>query len=106
MLSQPGWPERLTGVPLPEVPCARCERRIRGLGWGELCPECQTERTRRARRLSRRISFPAALLMAGWVYLTVPEDPTARFYGGLAVVAVYVIVLRIAHQVAMEFLPR
>lgn len=106
MLSQPGWPDRLPGSPLPEVPCLRCERRIRGLGWGELCPECHAERTRRAKKLSRRISLPAALLMAGWVYLGMPDDPTARLYGAGAVLAVYVLVLRIVHHVAMEFLPR
>jgi len=106
MLSSPGWGERLTGSPLPEVPCVRCERRVRGLGWGDLCPECRAERTGRARRLSRRISLPAALLMAGWVYLRVPDDPTARLYAGLAVLAVYIIVQRIVHHVAMEYLPR
>ena len=33
---------------LPEVPCAKCERRVPGLPWGELCPECRAERIRQA----------------------------------------------------------
>jgi len=44
--------------------------------------------------------------MAAWVFLRVPDEPTARVYGGIAVLATYVIVRRIAHHVAMEYLPR
>lgn len=106
MLSRPGWGDVPPRVPLPEVPCLRCERRVRGLGWGELCAECLAERRGRASRLSQRISLPAAVLMAAWVFLRVPDDPTARVYGGIAVLATYVIVRRIAHHVAMEYLPR
>ena len=105
MLSQPGWGE-YPGVPLPEVPCARCESRVRGLGWGELCSDCLRERRRRASRLSQRISLPAALLMAAWVFLRIPDDPTARVYGGIAILATYVIVRRIVQLLAMEYLPR
>jgi hypothetical protein len=89
---------------LPEVPCARCERRIRGLGWGELCPECLAQRKGRARRLANRISLAATLLMAAYVALRVPATPMARLYAGIAVLATYIIVRRIASQVAMEFL--
>ena len=52
------------------------------------------------------ISLPAALLMAAWVYLRVPDDPTARDYSGIAVLATYVIVRRIVQLLAMEYLPR
>lgn len=105
MLSRPGLGE-YPGVSLPEVPCLRCEARVRGLGWGELCSECHRERSRRASRLSQRISLPVALLMALWVFLRVPDDPTARVYGGIAVLATYVIARRIVHVLAMEYLPR
>jgi hypothetical protein len=91
---------------LPEVPCAKCERRVRGLPWGELCPECRAERSRRASRLANRISFAATALMAAYVAFIVPRDPTARFYAAIAVVATYIIVRRIASRVAMEFLPK
>jgi hypothetical protein len=89
---------------LPEVPCAKCGRRIRGLGWGELCPECLAERTGRARRLANRISLAATVLMAAYVAIRVSAAPMARVYGGIAVLATYIIVRRIATQVAMEFL--
>jgi hypothetical protein len=33
-----------------------------------------------------------------------PSDPTARFYGAVAVVATYIIVRRIVSRIAMEML--
>ena len=89
---------------LPEVPCIRCERRVRGLGWGELCPDCRAERKRRASRLASRISLAATVLMAAYVALRVPAAPMARLYGAIAVLATYIIVRRIATLVAMEYL--
>jgi hypothetical protein len=91
---------------LPEVPCARCERRVRGLAWGELCPQCRTERVARSTRLGNRLGLAATALMAAYVAWHLPVDPTARFYGAVAVVATYIIVRRIASRIAMEFLPR
>ena len=89
---------------LPEVPCVRCERRIRGLGWGELCPDCRAERQGRARRLAGRISLAATVLMAAYVAIRVPAAPMARLYSAIAVLATYIIVRRIATLVAMEYL--
>ena len=91
---------------LPEVPCVKCGRRIRGLGWGELCPDCLAERKRRASRLANRISLAATVLMAAYVAIRVTAAPMARLYGGIAVLATYIIVRRIATQVAMEYLPK
>ncbi len=89
---------------LPEVPCARCERRISGLPWGDLCPDCLAERKRRASRLAGRISLAATALMAAYVALRAPVDPMARLYSAIAVLATYIIVRRIATRVAMEYL--
>ena len=89
---------------LPEVPCAKCGRRISGLPWGELCPDCLAERKRRASCLAGRISLAATGLMAAYVALRVPADPMARLYAGIAVLATYIIVRRIATRVAMEYL--
>jgi hypothetical protein len=91
---------------LPEVPCAKCERRIRGLRWGELCPECLAEREGRARKLASRISLAATVLMGLYVAIRVPAAPLARLYGGIAVLATYIIVRRIVTRVAMEYLPK
>jgi hypothetical protein len=89
---------------LPEVPCAKCGRRIRGLTWGALCPECQAEREGRASRLGRRISLAAAVLMAAYLGFGVPADAMPRLYSAILVLAIYIIVRRIATRVAMEYL--
>jgi hypothetical protein len=91
---------------LPEVPCARCERRVRGLRWGDLCPDCLAEREGRARKLARRISLAATVLMAAYVAVRVPAAPMARLYGAIAVLATYIIAGRIVTRVAMEYLPK
>jgi hypothetical protein len=89
---------------LPEVPCAKCGRRLAGLPWGELCPACRADRETRASRLGHRISLAATVLMAAYVALRVPADTTARLYAAVAALATYIIVRRIATRVAMEYL--
>jgi hypothetical protein len=89
---------------LPEVPCARCERRVVGLAWGDLCPQCRAERSRRASRIANRISLAATALMGLYVGFRMPSDPMARVYGAVAVLATYIIVRRIVSRVAMEIM--
>ncbi len=86
----------------PEVPCARCGRRVPGLPWGEICPDGRRELQRRAGRIANRISLVATLLMGIWVGVRLPPDPMARLYGAIAVVATYIIVRRVAGRVALE----
>jgi len=88
----------------PEVPCVRCGRRVWGLGWGDLCPDCLGERKVRARRLASRISLAATVLMAAYVALRMTSAPMGRLYGVIAVLATYIIIRRIATQVAMEYM--
>ena len=89
---------------LPEIPCAKCGRRISGLSWGELCPDCRSRREKRASLVGRRISLAATVLMAVYVALRVPAEPAARLYAAIAALATYIIVRRIATRVAMEYL--
>ncbi len=89
---------------LPEVPCVRCQRRVRGLGWGELCPDCRAERHRRASQLASRISLAATVVLAAYVALRLPAAPLARLYRAIAVLATYIIVRRIVTLVAMEYM--
>lgn len=88
----------------PEVPCSKCGRRTPGLPWGELCPECLADRKRRASRLAGWIALAATALAALYVGLRVPSDPTARYYGLLAIVVTFILVRRIAARIAMEML--
>jgi hypothetical protein len=54
--------------------------------------------------LAARISLAATILMAAYVAIRVPAAPMARLYGGIAVLATYIIVRRIVTLVAMEYL--
>lgn len=89
-----------------EVPCARCGEHVAGLGWGELCDTCLKNRKRRANRISHIISLAGTALTAAYVSFRFPAIPSARIYAAVLVVAVYIILRRIATRVAMEFLPR
>src|SRR5262245_35070304 len=91
---------------LPEVPCAKCGKRVPGLAWTELCPECRWEREARARRVSRWVAFGATALMALYLALRIPAHSSMRLYAIVAVLATYIIVRRIATRIAMEFLPK
>jgi hypothetical protein len=44
--------------------------------------------------------------MAAYVAIRMTATPMARLYGGIAVLATYIIIRRIATQVAREYLPR
>jgi hypothetical protein len=79
---------------------------VPGLGWGELCPACRTERTRRANRLARRISLPATLLVGLYVVFRMPNYPLARVYGVIAILVTYIAVRKVVERVAIEMLPR
>ena len=91
---------------LPEVPCAKCGKRVPGLAWTELCPECRWEREARARRVSSRIALGATALMGLYVVFRVPATTSLRVYAAVAVLATYIIVRRITTRLAMEFLPK
>lgn len=90
---------------LPEVPCAKCGRRVPGLAWTALCPECRWEREGRARRLSSRVALAATALMGLYLFIRLPPDTTGRVYAAVAVAVTYLIVRRITTRLAMEFLP-
>lgn len=88
----------------PEVPCARCGRRVAGLPWGEYCSVCRTELGRRSTRIATRIALVATALMGLYVAYAMPPEPMARLYGAIAVVATYIIVRRVAGRVILETL--
>jgi hypothetical protein len=95
---------RSLGGLLPEVPCVRCHERIPGLAWGERCPACRAERSRRARKLARRISLVAALLAALILGIQVPPGPDARMTIGIGVFSAFLLTRVIAQRLLMEFL--
>ena len=52
------------------------------------------------RRWMRRLILAATVLMAAYVMIRVPATSMARLYGGIAVLATYIIVRRIATAIA------
>lgn len=91
-------------VGFAEVPCARCGKFTPGLQFGELCRDCLRRRMARANRIARLISLLVTALAAVYVSLRIPPTPTARTWAAIAVVAIYLIVRRVAKKVAMEHL--
>jgi hypothetical protein len=97
MPSSAGWQ--------PEVPCAECGARVRGIAFGDRCPDCRQRRERRATRLASRISLLAAALAAAYVFIRLPATSSGRLWAAMIVLAVYLMVRRIASKVAYEALP-
>jgi hypothetical protein len=97
MQSPAGWQ--------PEVPCAECGARVRGIAFGDRCPDCRRRRERRASRLASRISLLAAALAAAYVFSRLPATSTGRIWAAVIVLATYLMVRRIASKVAYEALP-
>ena len=89
---------------LPPAPCVRCERKLPGVKWGDLCPECQAELRARARPLARIISFVAALLVIGYAWLRIPLGPVSRIWVAAIALATMFLVRKIVIQIAMEVL--
>ena len=89
-----------------EVPCARCGTFTAGLAFGELCRDCLQVTTGRANRVARLISLAVTALAAAYVSLRIPATPTARTWAAVCVVAVYLIVRRVAKKVALEHFRR
>ena len=90
-------------------PCARCKEPTPGLAPGDLCAACTRDVTRRASRLGRLVAVVTTLLVAGYVMLTLRSvapawQATARTVGAVAVVAWYLLTVRIVQRIALEWL--
>ena len=88
----------------PPAPCAKCQQRVPGVKWGDLCPDCKAELTRRAMLLARIISFGAALLIIGYAWLRIPLGPVSRVWVAAVAIAAMFLVRKIVLQIAIEVL--
>jgi hypothetical protein len=88
----------------PPAPCARCQKRVPGVKWGDWCPDCQAELRRRATPIARRISLLSALLVIAYAWLRIPLGPLTRVWLAAIVIATYFLVRKIATQITMEVL--
>lgn len=90
----------------PEIPCAECGRRFPLAKWGEFCPECLEARRKRATGIARRVALVAVVILGIVLRWSVQLEGNGRIYAVIAVIATYFFARRIAHAVAMEYLPR
>jgi hypothetical protein len=88
----------------PPAPCARCERRVPGVKWGDLCPECLAELRRRAGPLARIVSLAFALVVIGYAWVRIPLTAGTRVWVGAVAIATYFLVRKIVTQIAIEFM--
>lgn len=87
----------------PPVPCARCQRRVGGLRWGDLCPDCLSELRRRAIPPARIISLATAFLVIGYAWLRIPLGPVSRLWvAGIALGTMF-LVRKIVIQLLVEY---
>jgi len=88
----------------PPAPCARCQTRVPGIKWGDLCPECLAELKRRASPVARYISLGAALLVIGYAWLRIPLGLSSRVWVAGIAIGTYFLVRKIVTQIAVEVL--
>jgi len=94
----------LPGSADPPVPCARCLTRVPRIKWGDLCPDCLAQLKVRATPIARRISIFAALLVIIYAWFQITLTPTSRIWVAAMAIGTYVLVRRIATQIAIEVL--
>ncbi len=90
----------LRGV-LVEHECPRCGREVE-LPFGEICAQCRREIERRARKVGRFVSLSTTIVLAGYVYMRVPEDSTARMVSAMAILAWYLLTGAVTRRIMRE----
>ena len=84
---------------LRERECPRCHREV-DLPLGALCPACRREIDARARRVARWVSLGATALFGAYAMAMLPTERTARLVGAAATVVWFIVVRRVAFQMA------
>lgn len=88
---------------LIEQECPRCHEPVQ-LPLGELCGECRGDIDRRAGRLGRLIAAISTALVAIYVVVRMPPDPTARMVGAGSIAIWYLLTFLVAKRVLREYL--
>ncbi len=86
----------------PPVPCSRCEQRVPGIKWGDLCPHCLGELRRRANPIARIISLLCVAGVVWYAFYRLPLTLTVRIWVAAIAIATYFLVRRIVTQIAIE----
>ena len=92
----------LSGI-LIEHECPRCGREVE-LPFGEICSHCTGEIELRARKIGRIVALSTTLLLAVYIFLRMPADPTARMVGGMSILAWYILTGLVTRRILREML--
>jgi len=83
--------------------CPRCGREVE-LPLGDICGECWANIERRAGKISRIVAIATTAGLAVYVYLRMPDYPTAKVVGLAAIVAWYIITGLVTKRIMREAL--
>ena len=86
-----------------EQECPRCHEPVQ-LPLGELCGECRRDIDRRAGRMGRLIAAISTVLVAIYVMVRMPADPTARMVGAMSIAIWYLLTFLVVKRVLREYL--
>jgi hypothetical protein len=88
---------------LIEHECPRCDREVE-LPLGDICGSCLADIERRAGKISRIVAITTTAGLAVYVYLRMPDYPTAKVVGLTAIVAWYIITGLVTKRIMREVL--
>jgi hypothetical protein len=71
---------------------------------GELCATCRSEIERRVRKIARWIALGTTVVLAAYIVVRVPPDPTARSVGAIAILVWYLLTGAVARRILRETL--
>ena len=97
-----GSQKPLSGI-LIEHECPGCGREVE-LPFGELCAHCTAEIEARARKIGRIVALATTLLLAAYIFVRMPADPTARMVGGTSILAWYILTGLVTRRILREAL--
>jgi len=77
---------------------------VPGLQVGGLCSDCWRMVVRRAARIGRWVAMSTTGVLAVYMMLTLPRDPTVRLIAAVSLAIWYVLTSLIAKRVAREWM--
>ncbi len=102
MLRRPSSPTPFLGV-LVEHECPRCQRQVE-LPLGEICGDCHKEIERRASRIGRLVALASTVVVAIYVLVRMPAEPTPRMVGAMSIAIWYLLSYLVVKRVLREYL--
>jgi hypothetical protein len=88
-----------------EVPCARCGTFVKGIQFGDLCPDCRRQRSIRASRYARLISLAVTAGFAFYVATRAAPSRTGRLWLAAGAIIIYFITRKVSYGALMRHLP-